>query len=293
MIPTVKSIIDAISHLWENGITVEFDTIGGLAVDIIRNAAVERFLKTSHQVLVFIDDDMSFKPSLLTVLVRRALNTHGIASGAYCNKAYPYAWMFKRADDDSDAFPTSYDVTHDWTDVKCCGTGIMAIHREVFEALERPFFLLRTDKRGEIVVTEDVFFTMKVFHADLYQEVYTRPGEYASHWQLLGVPKLFEHPYVRHRLLMPFDPELPVCNVVELPLLDIELEQLDEMPRIAMGNWFDAVDDCAHPDDMILKTPFQQLCKQCGLIWPQSADMIRAIWPEIEVEEIHDDELTG
>lgn len=142
-----------------------------------RNSIIAKALELECTHIFFLDDDMVFKPDVLTRLLKHA--DKDVVTGLYLMRNYPH-------------FPVVMDEGP-YEDGKCkfvfltdqqglipivnCGFGFVLIKTEVFKKLERPWVTL-----GEIIKDEwcdDVAFFNKVKRAGF--EMYCDLGIWAGH----------------------------------------------------------------------------------------------------------------
>lgn len=107
--------------------------------NMIIDAAREQ--KCTH--VLFIDDDMAYKPNALEQLLENA--DRDIVSGLYLSRAYPHQpVVFDLADDGGAAFPM-YLLPGDIQRLKpivAAGFGFLLVSMRVFEGLEKPYVRL-------------------------------------------------------------------------------------------------------------------------------------------------------
>jgi len=100
---------------------------GDSLVTRARNKTVHDFLKTDNEYLLFIDNDIMFRPDDIVSLVNRNLP---IVGGLYFKKKLPYS-------------PVLNTVVKDYgnglIEVAELGTGFLMIHRDVFIAIRNQF----------------------------------------------------------------------------------------------------------------------------------------------------------
>jgi len=262
-----KSIIDGMMHLIREGIDVEFDTCCGLRIDSQRNRAVYEFLQSSYEILIFIDDDMAFWPEDLSNIIWRVIETHGIALFPYTAKHWPFHFYFKQAGMADSDWPIMLDTNAGWTEVCEAGTGFMAIHRDVLENMEPPWFLLRADKYGTLCVTEDVYFTSRASYQGFMVEVDQR--HYVKHICQTTFPEIFEHPYIRTRFTQDIEEYGGIGNVRQFKLAERSEFTGVRFPRtVATDNFYDGVDNCAHAEQhLVTLADGKVLCKCCGEVF--------------------------
>ncbi len=113
-------------------------------------------LKTDATHVLFIDDDMGFKPECLNIALSRQLP---IVIGNYRRKNPPCFFTARNADNTA-----SIVTTKDSTSLEECyfgGFGFALIERQVLEAVERPRFLMEYVPKTDCYTTEDLPFYEK------------------------------------------------------------------------------------------------------------------------------------
>lgn len=115
----------------------------GVRVPLVRNGAVEIAKSLQADYLFFIDDDMLVGPKILEHLLSLDLP---IVSPIFFRSGEPYNPLV--FDIDPEGYPdsmTDYPVDQVFEAPGGCGTGVMLIKMEVFEALESPYFFYPKD----------------------------------------------------------------------------------------------------------------------------------------------------
>jgi glycosyltransferase involved in cell wall biosynthesis len=145
-------------------------------LDLNRNTLVKKALELEADWILFLDADMTFPPDLVSVLLATAEESGAaIVSGCYFKKCPPHACVSAlRRDPEDPQLLTPLDIggngfeTPDADLVPCdvIGLGAALIHREVFEAMDYPWFEYEVYSRtGERTVTEDAPFCRKAQEA--------------------------------------------------------------------------------------------------------------------------------
>jgi hypothetical protein len=126
-----------------------------------RNNCVAEFMKSKSDVLFFIDSDIGFQPEFVHKLLKRVLETKGVALCPYPVKGYQnngtgITFIIH--------FPDKTNIQVDkegFCEIKAGPTGFMMIHREVFEKLAKAYPEKKTINKqmiGNSVVTLDEFW---------------------------------------------------------------------------------------------------------------------------------------
>jgi hypothetical protein len=139
---------------------LDYNFIEGSGISANRERLVVDFLKSGMSHILFIDEDMYFQPEALYILANRRLPLVG------CN--YPIRVKNK-------GFTALKEggrviTTEESTGIEKCiytGFGFCLIERQVFEQIERPWFLIGYNKEADIYSTEDAAFSLKVKDAGI------------------------------------------------------------------------------------------------------------------------------
>jgi GT2 family glycosyltransferase len=147
------------------------DVITACMVDMAREDIAKRFMEVNREkYLVFIDADMTFKPQDVVKLLWEMEEDPKIGVlGAICvnrdgsgkpvvkwiegDKYVSGAEIFRRT--------VKYMKLKEVRGVDFMGTGFMVIRREVFEDVERPWFMAGYDEKKNFL-GEDIYFLRKV-----------------------------------------------------------------------------------------------------------------------------------
>lgn len=135
---------------------------------VVRNRVAEGFLTTDYTHLLMLDSDQRHPLDIVQRLARHVIEKpeRKIVAGLYHNRRPPFEPLAWKQGDDG-----LYYQFVEWQDgliegVDLVGTGILMIHREVFETLERPWFAYTYDRIEEerenyVYPTEDIYFCQK------------------------------------------------------------------------------------------------------------------------------------
>lgn len=127
-------------------------SVSGTYIQASRNYLVEQLLESDGQWLAMIDDDHTFDRSILINLLDRHVPVVGAA--AVSRKPPYYVCAYQPGVDHAMGIR---DFDGIFQQVDAVGTGFIVIRREVFEALEPPWFEVGFDANGRNV-SEDVTF---------------------------------------------------------------------------------------------------------------------------------------
>lgn len=144
-----------------------------------RNLIIEAAQQMNCTHILFIDDDMGYKPDSLNKLLERDVD---IVSGLYLSRVYPHQpVIFDLADDDGAAFPMF--LTPDkkgLVPIVAAGLGFCLVKMSVFDKMEKPYVRL-----GELNVEhwcDDIGFFNRVRKAGIqsYCDLYVPVGHMGS-----------------------------------------------------------------------------------------------------------------
>lgn len=106
-----------------------------------RNVIINQAIEHNCTHILFLDDDVTFKPNLLTSLLA---HDKDIVSGLYLMRAYPHQpIIFDVAKEDGMCrhyYPT--DEESGLVEIVTCGFGAVLIKTEIFKSLEKPYVRL-------------------------------------------------------------------------------------------------------------------------------------------------------
>jgi len=161
------SLIQMIFHFSRNQIyegvedqTLQYMPMEGSGIGAMREALVLEALKHDYTHVLFIDEDMGFKPNALHVLAQRKLPIVG------CN--YP-----KRVKDggftalslDQSRRLVTDEQTTGLERAYYTGFGFCLVERQVFEQVEKPWFLIGYNLTTNTYSTEDAAFGKRLIDA--------------------------------------------------------------------------------------------------------------------------------
>lgn len=130
-----------------------------------RNYCVIQAQKNQSDYLFFVDDDMVFEKDTLTRLLAHNKEVIGVNSYSRC---LPLSSTVGLMDKDGKYMHpdkhSAIEMKIPDTLFKCyfVGTGVMLIDMKVFDKIEKPYFVFKSDKNGMIVHGEDGSFCEKV-----------------------------------------------------------------------------------------------------------------------------------
>lgn len=135
-------------------------------VDVARNYAVDIFLRTDRDYLLFVDDD-TIPP--MNVLEMVNYQKPVIAAPVYIYQGGMLVPnIFRKAFVNQLGYvPWQGCEFTGLQKVEAVGTGCVLIHRSVFSHIEKPFFKTEMDTQGLKVLGEDLYFSKKVGEAGI------------------------------------------------------------------------------------------------------------------------------
>ena len=152
--------------------------------DACRNMIVNYFLQTDLEWLMMIDSDVVPVTDILQMVandvpvcsahVSICKGREIIPIGMTKDSAGGYFHEFKHSDPSEAPYK-----------VDAVGTGCILIHRDVFEAIDKPFFRFVYDENGMIINGEDFDFCERVYKFG--GEVYFDPRQKANHFTTLAI----------------------------------------------------------------------------------------------------------
>lgn len=162
---TVTSLIGAMDVLKSHGVGINLSIqIGGYAARN-RNALADVALNNGSNYLMFIDNDMVFKPSAIQRLLDHDKDIVGVHYNARGVMGKPVISTVKLADENGNLTSSDHMPAQLF---KCfaVGTGLMLVKTSVFPKLKRPYFVAYEEEDGEHH-TEDVEFCRKAHDAGI------------------------------------------------------------------------------------------------------------------------------
>jgi len=130
-----------------------------------RNMCIDAAIENECTHILFIDDDMAYKPNALLQLLE---HDKDIVSGLYLSRAYPHQpIVFDIADDDGAAFPM-YLIGNEprLVPIVASGFGFCLIKMEVFKKLDKPY--VRLGELNNEEWCDDIGFFKRVREAGIW-----------------------------------------------------------------------------------------------------------------------------
>ena len=154
----MHNVIRAVEHGWE------WYGFGYDRTDVARNRMAHKLLEGDCEALVMLDSDHKHHPRLVEYLAMAAA-AHpemGVIAGLNYRRTPPHEPMAYRTDA-SGKYGCILPEVKGLVEVDACSTASMLVRREVFEALEPPWFRYEYDHYDHGVSTsEDVAFCRRV-----------------------------------------------------------------------------------------------------------------------------------
>ena len=118
---------------WPNPRVSFSRTTGDAMIDRARSQEATMFYKqTDADILLFLDDDISYKPEQIVRMCKEAYERKTIVCGPYVNKREEFTWITSKP---LDGEPIFFKEDGGLLEIKWGATGCMAIHRNVFTDL--------------------------------------------------------------------------------------------------------------------------------------------------------------
>lgn len=161
---------------------------GNLSVALTRNKIVKKFLETSCDVLVMVDDDTVPSPHVLESLIpiQEGFGMVGLPYPTVNGNKLGFT-AYRAIEGGMEFLPT---LENGWNECDALGTGCVAIPREVFVNLGKDPFWIEEDPDADI--TSDDFLFCKDLRAAGYKIGCWWDGWYADHIRAVGLAPLME-----------------------------------------------------------------------------------------------------
>ncbi len=177
-IPHTMSMISTATHYSLFGIirppNVEYLAAQrGAGIDECRERQAEEAIRLGCTHIWFADGDMVFPP--LTLVALFALLEHGAdLAGGLCYRGYPpfepIAW---HPSEKRMLLPLKDFAFGDVVEARATGCACLLVKAEVFEKLNKPWFLIRRKKNGHVIAGEDFYFTERATSAGFKLSIWT------------------------------------------------------------------------------------------------------------------------
>lgn len=124
-----------------------------------RAYCVYQAMKANCSHILFIDDDMTFPPSLIEMLLKHGKEIVGVNSQS---RTFPLRTTVSILKDGKHVphseLPDHYKMPTELFEVYGIGMGVALIDMNVFDAIEQPWFSFKADESGKVVMGEDQWF---------------------------------------------------------------------------------------------------------------------------------------
>lgn len=157
-------------------------------IDYKRNFIAEEFLKSDCEWLLQIDNDQSVPMDILKMLDWAQHDAHVVTPVNYrgttlANGALALQEVLEPL--------VGAPQNGAWCELLAAGTGVMAVRREVFTRVSRPWFRFEYDGFGKVTKTEDIYFSQKVRAAGC--RIFGHRDFRAEHWKTLPLGALAQN----------------------------------------------------------------------------------------------------
>jgi len=178
--PFMISILYVIGDLYdrEEDILYSIEWADSCYIWDMRNELARKLLDSPAQYLFMFDVDMAFPPDTVYAAIEAAKRGAKIIGLPYKNKTGEKFHIYRNVDEYKYkpilAFPT------DFMEVDAVGTGLIMIHREVFEKMPPPWFEGFMREESGVIHSEDMVFCKKA--RELGYKIITRfPTDLVRH----------------------------------------------------------------------------------------------------------------
>jgi len=268
-VPFIMSLTAATNELTKSQKTTKIETryFGGLRIDSVRLMAVQWAREHDFDVIIMVDDDMTFPADTFTKLIDHYDAGRQVVGALYYSKQWPFTPYISLKEKPTVWLPVFEE--NKLYEVFFIGTGVIMIDLRVFDIISKPYFLLRMDLDGRITATEDCYFgeNCNLHGITCYVDTSIKAG----HIRFVEFPHLFTDPYLHYRGKKPFCDDVPVGNIREDPRTDSNIFPAPIINEPVEGlYWQDGVDYCSHVEK--IKLPYNNgnepmfMCKDCGYV---------------------------
>ena len=193
-VPCYENIYpDTMKCIWDLGkqadgyYEVDFDYVRGYTIDRARNLCVHKAKQAEATHILFVDNDVTFKPEYLDYLVEHDLP---VVMGYYNHRPSDPEDTLVRTNlckmgqvnyieqITPDEMREALDEGYELVQTKGGGLGFTLVDMEVFRKLQYPYFLFVTYGDGQSL-SEDLFFCEQCARAGI--DVYADPRCYCGH----------------------------------------------------------------------------------------------------------------
>jgi len=183
--PSVVGFLVSLTQQKSRGMSLHLCT-DHKPIDYARNCAVKESLASRCEWLLMVDNDMALPPNLLDMLDR---------AGERMDVLVPKFYRIDSAAGGGVALQLCWESLSvelgksEWCELACAGTGVMFIHRRVFERMgNRGWFRFAYDADGRVSNSEDVGFCQKARRAGF--SVWGNQQFEADHYKTVPLSRL-------------------------------------------------------------------------------------------------------
>jgi len=168
-IPCYRTILvrtsDTIINTLKANPEAEHCFMNGVFVHENQNNLVELAKEKKATHLFLVEHDMVFEADTLGRLLEQDKD---VICAPYSGRCLPREPLVYQKGADGELYMMSYDIFPK-KPFKCYGvpTGCTLIKMSVFDKLEKPYFFFEYDKKGKMLMSQDIYFSKKVNEAGL------------------------------------------------------------------------------------------------------------------------------
>lgn len=208
----MKSVFSLINILGQKGYTVNFSELSNESlITRARNTLTEMFLRSYHDYLLFIDSDQGFDPAGVAKMIEENVDLVGAAvpmKGINWDRVRSAA---KEDKEDLSKFTSIYNVNisneqkavlknnpNSIVEVDYVGSGLMLIHRDVFQKLKEVTPSYRSDQHstGGIEYGETIYDFWRTDIDPASNRLLSEDYNFCKVWREAG-GKIYLAPYVK------------------------------------------------------------------------------------------------
>lgn len=151
-----QTVFSLVRMMKETQYRWKFMTQTGCLIHKNREILVERAIEEKCSHILFVDTDMSFDGNALDKLMAREKDIIGVASHL---RKTPLTYVLRNEDEEGNR------IWEEHTNglIRCAGvgTGFLLINLNVFKKLDHPWFFFKSNDKGDLVCSEDMWFCEK------------------------------------------------------------------------------------------------------------------------------------
>lgn len=138
-------------------------------VDAARNQIAEDFLRSDHEWICMVDNDMAPPLDLLQMVNRAGEHMDILTPKHYVTAIVQYG-QSQRLEAVLGWQPLNGKAVEqgkEWTELQLASSGTMLVRRSAFARMAKPFFRFAYDESGHVCECEDIYFSRKAREAGL------------------------------------------------------------------------------------------------------------------------------